>query len=207
MPLQKVDSLSRNVLIVALVVGVIALILVSVGIGTPKWESTYASNGAGSTVLTGTANFFYTCSFRNGTFNNCTDRSSKLTGYPRYAASSSSLMRDYELRMQNAAGLSVVGILFLAFGLVATVLLMFLPMYAWINLISPILIFVACLFMTAGMAEGARYLLFNDYSANLYQAGHVLSMLCLFLSAFAVGRVHYFRKREEEAQVKPTSTT
>jgi hypothetical protein len=66
----------------------------------------------------------------------------------------------------------------------------------WVTLIPPAFFFLACLFMLAGMAEGARYLLYNDYSANLYQTGHLLTMFSLFLSAFAAGRIHFSRWTE-----------
>jgi hypothetical protein len=54
--------------------------------------------------------------------------------------------------------------------------------------------------MLAGMAEGSRYLLYNDCSANLYQAGHLFTIFSLFLSAFTAGRIHFFRMKEEETK-------
>ncbi|UJR14616.1 hypothetical protein I4U23_001610 [Adineta vaga] len=200
--LEKIDNFSQKILILTCILGILALLFVCVGIGTPKWESSYINTSGGSYTLSTTASFFYTCHFTNGIFNNCTSRTENLTDYPRYSTSSR-WMRDYNVRIQNAAALCTVAILFLAFALVATVILIFHPSFAWINLASPILFFVACLFMTAGMAEGSRYLLFNDYSANLYQTGHVLNILSLFSSAFATGRIHYFRKQEEEKLMKP----
>jgi hypothetical protein len=105
--------------------------------------------------------------------------------------------------MQNAAGLCVVAILFLFFGIIATLIMAFIPLSIWTDFLPPSILFLACLFMLAGMAEGSRYLLYNDYSANLYQAGHLFTMLALFLSAFAAGRIHFFRmKEEEEKQAK-----
>lgn len=112
-------------------------------------------------------------------------------------------MVDYNLRMQNAAGLCIVAILFLTDGIIMTLIMALIPLSLWINLLSPAFIFLACLFMLAGMAEGSRYLLYNDYSANLYQAGHLFTMLSLFLSALAAGRIHFLRmKDEEEAEME-----
>jgi hypothetical protein len=87
-----------------------------VGIGTPKWESSYTSTGGGLYALANTANFFYTCSFTNGSYNNCTSRTVNLTDYPRYS-SAYPWMTDYNLRMQNAAGLCIFAILFLHYGI------------------------------------------------------------------------------------------
>ena len=200
--LEKIDGFTQKVIFIAVAVGAIALLLVCVGIGTPNWESSYISIGSGAYAQLGTANFFYTCSFTNGTYNNCTSRTTNLTNYPRYT-STAPWMTDYNLRMQNAAGLCIVGIVFLFFGIVITLLMAFISFSLWLNLLSPILIFCACLFMLAGMAEGVRYLLFNDYAANLYQAGHLLTMLTLLISAFAAGRIHLVRmKEEQEAEAK-----
>jgi len=204
MGLAKADSLSKIIAFIAVAFGVLALILVCVGVSTPKWESTYTDTGNGTYALSGTANFFYTCSFTNGTFNNCSSRTVNLTGYPGYSSSYPWAI-DYNLRMQNAAGLCIVGILFLAFGIIATLIMALIPLSIWTNFLPPSVLFIACLFMLAGMAEGSRYLLFNGYSANLYQAGHLFTMLALFLSAFASGRIHFFRmKEEEEKRAKKT---
>ena len=197
MTLAKIDSLNRKITFIAVGIGVVALILVCVGIGTPKWESTYTVTGNGSYALASTANFFYACLYTNGTFNNCTTRSSNLTNYPGYS-SALPWEVDYNLRMQNAGGLCIVGILFLAFAIIMTVVMALVPLATLLNLISPILFFLACLFMLAGMAEGSRYLLYNDYSANLYQAGHLFTILAFGISTLAAGRIHFFRLKEEQ---------
>ena len=44
----------------------------------------------------------------------------------------------------------------------------------WMYLLGPVCLFIACLFMLAGMAQGAYVLYYNDYAANLYQTGHLL---------------------------------
>jgi hypothetical protein len=202
MAFKKLDGISLTFVIIAAVFGIIALIILCVGVGTPNWESTYASNSTnGSYSVTGTANFFYTCVVVSNSSNNCTTRTTNLTGYPRYS-SAYPWMTDYNLRMQNAAGLCVVGILFLAFGIIATLLIAFIAFSPWTNLLSPALFFLASLFMLAGMAEGSRYLLYNDYSANLYQAGHLFTILALFFSGIAGGRIHLFRMNEEEEIAK-----
>jgi hypothetical protein len=74
------------------------------------------------------------------------------------------------------------------------------PLSIWTNFLPPSVFFLACLFMLAGMAEGSHYLLFNDYSTNLYQAGSLFTTLALLLSAFVSGRIHFFRMREEEEE-------
>ena len=46
--------------------------------------------------------------------------------------------------------------------------------------------------MLAGMAEGSRYLLYNGYSANLYQSGHLFTILALFFSTLAAWSYTFF---------------
>lgn len=199
MSLAKIDSFTKKLAFVAVVIGLIALILVCVGVGTPKWETSYTITGNGTYAVSSTANFFFTCDYSNGTLNNCTTRSTNLTEYPRYL-STYPWMVDYNSRIQNAAGLCIVAIVFLAGGIVMTIIMAFVSLSLWINVLSPALFFLACLFMLSGMAEGSRYLLYNDYSANLYQAGHLFTMLALFISALAAGRIHFLRMKEEEEE-------
>jgi hypothetical protein len=190
------DSLSQTIAFITVAFGVAALVLTCVGIATPRWYSAYYTSNNKTYVKTGSANFFYTCSaYTNGTIYNCTKRGSSLYGYPGYSTLNP-WMTDYYQRMQNAGALCIVGIIFLFFGTLATLIMGIIYFQAWITLIPPALLFLACLFMLAGMAEGARYLLYNDYSANLYQTGHLLTMFTLFLSAFVAGRIHFSRWTE-----------
>lgn len=195
MPLLKPDSLSRKICFIAVAFGIAALVLVCVGIATPNWDAQYISTGGGNYVKVATTNFFYACTFEtNGTLRNCTNRDGSLYGYPGYSASNPNpWMSDYYQRMQNAAALCIVGIGLLFLGTLATLLMAMMYFHTWVTVIPPVLLFLACLFMLAGMAEGARYFLYNDYSANLYQTGHLLTMFTLLLSAFAAGRIHFSR--------------
>lgn len=185
------DSHSQKIAFIAVAFGVAALVLTCVGIGTPRWYSDYFVLNDNTYVKTNSANFFYTCViFPNGTLLNCTNRGSALFGYSTYDGTHPWKI-DYYQRMQNAGALCIVGILFLFFGTLTTLIMGLVQYRTWLTLTPPGLLFLACLFMLAGMAEGSRYLLYNDYSANLYQTGHLLTMLTLFLTAFAAGRIHY----------------
>ncbi|UJR34778.1 hypothetical protein I4U23_027557 [Adineta vaga] len=97
--------------------------------------------------------------------------------------------------MRNASGLGIAGIILLAFGIAATLIMALGFLSVWfLNFIPGALLFLACLFMLAAMAEGSRYLVFRGYSANLYQAGHLLTILSLFLSSLAGGRIAHAAK-------------
>jgi uncharacterized membrane protein len=190
------DSLSKKIAYIAVAFGIAALVLACVGIGTPRWQSDYYTPGDETYVKTGSANFFYACvAFTNGTVYNCTNRGSSLYGYSNYNPAYP-WMTDYNQRMQNAGALCIVGIILLFLGTLMTLMMAIVYFQTWLTLIPPALLFLACLFMLAGMAEGSRYLLYNDYSANLYQTGHLLTMFTLFLSAFAAGRIHFSRWTE-----------
>jgi hypothetical protein len=199
----KPDSLSQKIAFITVAFGVVALVLTCVGIGTPKWYTVYSLVGTGVYYQSSTANFFYTCTFStNGSTLNCTNRDGSLYAYPGYSTSYP-WATDYYQRMQNAGGLCIVGILFLFLGTVATLVMALVYLQTWLNLIPPALLFLACLFMLAGMAEGSRYLIYNDYSANLYQTGHLLTMFTLFLSALAAGRIHFSRWTEAGRNTAP----
>lgn len=190
------DSLSQTIAYIAVAFGVAALVLTCVGISTPRWQSDYYTPGDGTYVKTGSANFFYACVvYPNGTLLNCTNRGGSLFGYSTYSAADP-WKADYYQRMQNAGAMCIVGIIFLFLGTLVTLIMAHVYFQTWVTLIPPGLLFLACLFMLAGMAEGSRYLFYNDYSANLYQTGHLLTMFTLFLSAFAAGRIHFSRWTE-----------
>lgn len=187
------DNVSQTIAFVAVVFGTIAVVLTCVGIGTPSWQTTYAPLNGTTYFVAARTNFFYSCTYSsNGTLNNCTNRDNTLYGYPGYS-SNHAWMSDYNARIQNAAALCIVGIVLLFFGTIATLIMALDYLPVWVNILPPALLFLACLFMLVGMAEGSRYLIYNDYSANLYQTGHLLTMLTLFLSAFAAGRINFSR--------------
>ena len=184
------DKWSQILAFVAVAVGFIASLLACIGIGTPKW---YISGTA--TYVTTSANFFSLCSYdpTSGNLISCISRSG--SSHPLCSAYYSTTtvvtsQSDCNNRMMNASGLGIVGILLLFFGIVATVIMAFGSFTkAFLNFIPGILLFFACLFMLAAMAEGARYISYNGYSANLYQAGHLFTILALFLSVVAGGRI------------------
>lgn len=187
------DRVSQTIAFAAVAFGTIALILTCVGIGTPSWQTTYVPLTSTSYYAAARTNFFYSCTFNtSGALNNCTNRDSTLYAYPGYS-STNAWMTDYNSRMQNAGALCIVGIIFLFLGTIATLIMALDYLPVWVNIVPPALLFLACLFMLAGMAEGSRYLIYNDYSANLYQTGHLLTMFTLFLSAFGAGRINFSR--------------
>ena len=188
------DSISRILAFVSVGLGAIALLLACVGVGTPGWQTTYSTTG-GSTQVTSYNNFFYGCTGL-GSNMTCYNRNASFTGYGLsgfYFSSTFSAANDTSARFQSAAGLSIVGIIFIAAGTIATLVMALLALYTWFNLIPPALLFLACLFMLAALAEGSRVLLYNDYAANLYQTAHLLTILSFGLSALAAGRFHFER--------------
>ena len=167
--------------IVSVVLAVIAIVLACVGVGTPAWVVNY-SDGPNNTQVSGYQSPFYACTSPTG---NCTNYfySGETLGYTH---------------LRQASGLSIVGILFLAFGAVGTVLLAYgAPAYfSTIDdlryrdfhlFLGPICLFIAAVIMLAAIAEGARVTYLNGYSTNLYQTAQVLSVFSLLLSAYASG--------------------
>ena len=193
------DGISRILAFVSVGFGALALLLACVGIGTPAWQTGYTTTG-GSLQATSYNNFFYACTGLGTNFT-CYNRNASFTNYAfqfTYFASGLSAANDTSTRFQNAAGLSIVGLLFIFFGTVATLIMAILALYTWFNLIPPALLFLACLFMLAGLAEGSRVLIYNDYAANLYQTAHLLTILSFGLSSLAAGRFHFERMYAEK---------
>ncbi|UJR32529.1 hypothetical protein I4U23_019991 [Adineta vaga] len=184
-------NISRIIAFISIAFSAIALLLACVGIGTPNWQSTYQYS-SGSAQRSSTNNFFYACSFfTNGSLNQCLNRDGNLFYYDSPFSGLYTSANDTSVRLQNAAGLSVIGIIFIAFGIVATLIMAVVSLSAWMNLIAPILLFLACLFMLAGLAEGARIIVFNDYSADLYITAHLLTIFSFGICTLAAGRFHF----------------
>ena len=185
-PLEKQHDMSRLFSLLAAVSGAVALVLACVGVGSPNWEIFYTPSASGpSGNQTGTANFFYACTNNwDGSEQNCTARTTSLTSY------GSTLAYNMYDHLDNAAALSIIGIIFIFFGIVGAVIMSLRPVPAWLNLLAPGFLFVACLFMLAALAEGSRILFYNGYAANLYEAGHLCAMFSLFLCSIAAGRFH-----------------
>ena len=59
------------------------------------------------------------------------------------------------------------------------------------------MLFVTCLFMLAGLAEGTRVLLYNGYAASVYQRAHLLTTFSLLISAL-VGGLPFDPSRSEK---------
>ncbi len=164
----------------AVVLSLIAIILACIAVGTPSWQILY-SDAPNNTVALTTTSYYYMCYAINAT---CTN----------YGYSSESY-----LHLRQASGLAIVGILFVAFGAIATYILVIHSFDDSSNIkdnrhrdleifSGPFLLFIGTITMLAALAEGSRSILYNGYSANLYQTAHVISIFALLASAYVSGR-------------------
>lgn len=184
-------TLSNQILItLSVILGSIALILACAGIGTPRWQITSVNTSSGFMYVTNTANFFYACRLNlAGEVLSCGERSSNQSISQYYALTIKGNQSELNLHLNTAAGFSILGILFIFLGTIATLAMFFGDKAEWIFLIAPTFLFVACLFMVAGIAEGSRVLLYNGYSANLYEAAQSLAICSFLISAIIGGRL------------------
>jgi hypothetical protein len=184
------NGLSITFIAISVIFGGIALLLACVGIGTPNWQSGKVTID-GQTNTISTANFFYACRYyTNGTLNSCGYRSSNREINQYYPIDAPGNETQWNQYLDTAAGLCIVGIIFIFFGTLTTLLMIFSNWITWIYLIGPICLFIATLFMLAGMAQGAYVLYYNDYSANLYQTAHLLTIFSFLISCIAGGRLY-----------------
>lgn len=187
--LFNTNGLTITFIITSVIFGAVALILACVGIGTPNWQTTRVSFN-GQTNIINTANFFYACRFSaNGTFRSCDHRSSNREINQYYPIDARGNQTEWNQHLDVAAGLCIIGIIFIFLGTLTTVLMICVGLMGWIYLLGPIFLFLATLFMLAGMAEGAYVLYFNDYSANLYQTAHLLTIFSFLISCITAGRL------------------
>ncbi|CAF5151161.1 unnamed protein product, partial [Rotaria sp. Silwood1] len=169
----------------------IGFLLLCVGAGTRSWHVEYDSTGLIALWYT---NFFYTCYATNGTCWSNQGLLSSVSSDQQPITTSVGVSTDYYLRLRNAAALSILGILFVVFGLIASVFLM-LPsgkikiFNGRLNVLAAFLLAVAALFQRAALSEGARGLNHNGYSGDLYQTGHALTIAAILLCAFIAGRI------------------
>jgi hypothetical protein len=184
------NTVSTVFISISVIFGAIALVLTCVGIGTPHWQSTRVTLN-GQTQAVWTANFFYSCRlFPNGTSISCAYRISNRDINQYYPIDARGNQTEWNRHLDSAAGLCIVGIIFIFFGTMATLAMIPGNWALWIYLVGPICLFLACLFMLAGMAEGAFVLYYNDYAANLYQTGHMLTIFSFAMSCMAAGRLY-----------------
>ncbi|CAF1497341.1 unnamed protein product, partial [Rotaria sp. Silwood1] len=162
-----------------------------VGAGTRSWYVEYDSTGLTAIWYT---NSFYTCYAINGTCWSNQGLLSSVSSDQQPITRSAGISTDYYLRLRHAAALLILGILFVAFGLIASVFLM-LPsgkikiFNGRLNILTAFLLAVAALFQRAALSEGARGLNHNSYSGDLYHTGHALTIAAIPLCAFVAGRI------------------
>ena len=169
---------------------IIAIILACIGVGTPSWQIVY-SDAPNNTLTTTTTNFYYMCYASNST---CT---------------SSPYSRESYIHLRQASGLAIVGILFLFFGTIGTCLIGLRSADDSLNIkgtrrhdlhifLGPLCLFIGTITILAALAEGSKTIVYNGYSAKLYQTAHVVSIFALLSSAYASGRRSLLVKNPHE---------
>ncbi|CAF5205478.1 unnamed protein product, partial [Rotaria magnacalcarata] len=148
--LQRTDSLSRVLIIIASFFAVSALILAIVGIATPSWY--YYIDSSGTFLY---YNLFTQCT-GNGNNNTliCTDMQRQTT---------------LGLGTQNTAALLIVAICLLGCGTLITLTMIFIRLPGIMLLIAPVVLFLATLFMVVALIECSNVTIYNSYSAHLVQ--------------------------------------
>ena len=173
---NQTDPLSRLLILIGGLIAVVALVLAIVGTATYSWYYTQDGNGN-----TRSYNLFTLCTgnLLNST-STCNDISRSTT---------------FGLGTQQAAGLLVVALCFLGLGMLVSLAMNFIQLTGFLAFISPIILFLAALFMLGALAQGSRVTLYNSYSANLVETGHLLTIFSMGCMAFASGRMHilYFQ--------------
>jgi len=165
-----------------------ALTLASVGIGTPQWQINTINTTYGEILIVNTANFFYACRYNlAGEILECGERIRNRSISSYY-------------RINTAAGFSIIGLILIFIATVAIIFMFFGEKHQWIYLVTPVLLFVACLFMLAALAEGSQVLFSNGYSAYLYRVGHLLTIFSLLVNSIVAGRMFQYELLSKPSQ-------
>lgn len=168
---NSMDPLSRVLVFTSGLFTIAAFVLLVVGTATYSWY--YSQDSTGATLY---YNLFTLCT------GNILNGSSNCYDMPRSTA--------LGIGTQHAGGLLVVAICLLGIGMFIILSMNFIQLTGILAFITPILLFLAALFMVGVFAEASRVTTYNSYSANLAETGHLLTIFSMGLVAFASGRLH-----------------
>lgn len=203
----KSELINQLLIIISVLVGAVALVLACAGLGTSNWQVNYKNTTSGNLHIVRTANFFYACRLNlAGEILGCGDRSSNSNIIHYYSINATGDEAIWNRHLDAAAGLSIMGIIFIFFGIIATMLMLFGDRGEWIYIVAPCLYLFACLFMTAGFGEGCRVLLANGFSAKLFQSAHGLVIFCFLIDCIVAGRLFHIHSQSQE-QTRRTRRT
>ena len=194
--LIQAELLNQLLIITGVLAGAIALLLACVGIGTPNWQVEYKNTTLGELHIVRTANFFYACRMNLAGENlGCGERASNSNIAQYYSINGTGNETIWNWHLNSAAGLSIMGIIYTLFGIVATMLMLFGDRAEWIYVVAPGFYFLACLFMLAGLAEGSRVLLSNGFSAHIFQSAHAMTMFSFLICCITAGRLFHLPRQ------------
>jgi len=178
-----------------------ALTLASVGIGTPQWQINTINTTYGEILIVNTANFFYACRYNlAGEILECGERIRNRSISSYYRINTTGDEDQWNLHLNTAAGFSIIGLILIFIATVAIIFMFFGEKHQWIYLVTPVLLFVACLFMLAALAEGSQVLFSNGYSAYLYRVGHLLTIFSLLVNSIVAGRMFQYELLSKPSQ-------
>ena len=187
---ERFDLSNQILITISVISGAIALTLACVGVGTANWQTTSINTTNGEMRIVNTANFFYACRLNlAGEVLGCGDRSSNSNIISYYEIKATGNQSDWNLHLNTAAGFSIIGIIFIFIGTLASIAMFFADRIEWIIPVTPSFLFLACLFMLVALAEGSRVLIYNGYSANLYETAHLLTIFSFLVNAIVAGRM------------------
>ncbi len=187
---SKLFCTNQILITISVVFGSIALTFSCIGTATSNWQTVSKNTTSGQLYISHTANFFYACHLNSvQQVLSCGERSTNISilQYYRFYIKANQSVLNFHLN--TAAGFSIIGIIFIFLEIITTLLMSFGKQGERIYLIVPIFLFIACLFMLPGLAEGSRVLYYNGYSANLYETAHVLAIFSFLISTIVAGQL------------------
>ncbi|CAF4413391.1 unnamed protein product, partial [Adineta steineri] len=137
----KYNTCNLALISLSVIFGAIALLLACVGIGSSNWQTTSTNTSTGQTYIDSVANFFYACRLNLTGDAQCGQRSSDHNDIQYYIINLTGNSTEWNLHLNFAAGLSIIGIIFIFIGTVTNLLMFFGDRATWIYLIAPTFLF------------------------------------------------------------------
>lgn len=227
------DSIIFGLSLTSAIVGIISLILTSVGDGIPSW---YQGSNANNTLNIAQANLFYSCFAPNVTSGSVSS-SLTCTSYNSFSCSTTSytnnvlnitayisgcinptngsslystsdgpiyqILLDDFYRLRSAAILSIISILFIFFTIIFSFLTAFILLNIYLVFIGPMLACISVIFGICCLVVAGSVLSYTGAGFALFVVGILIESIVILLLSIVAGRLHGMGKNIANTEDEP----
>jgi len=197
------------------IIGIISLLLTSVGVGIPSW---YQGKDANNSVIISQSNLFYSCfapnissglictsynsylcsttSYQNTVLNvtayisGCTNPINGSSSYLYSDGPIYQILLDDFYRLRCAAALSIISIVFIFFSTIFSFLNAFIVLNSYFILISPILACIGVTFGICCLVTAGSVFTYTGAGFALFVVGVIIELIVIILLSIIAGRLN-----------------